>query len=385
MDYVLITALVILLCNLAGLAIVLVGSGKIRDLNDVPPLPSEKHPRVSIIVPACNEEDTIEPALRSLLNLAYSSLEIIVVNDRSTDRTGDIVAGLQQEFPQLEILTIHDLPPGWLGKSHALYLGAKRAGGDFLLFTDADIIFADSTLARAMTLMVNEKQDHLSLTFKNTAPGLLLNAMIIDAGLALFSLFRPWKVRDPGSKTFIGVGAFNLVRKSAYLAIGGHEPIRMHPIDDIMLGKLIKRNGFRQDFLAGHAFLSVSWYTSPGRMITGLMKNIFALYDFRVSRVVAALPVIAALAVLPPWGILLTSGAARLSFLLCTALRLLCAACGARYTGTTLKTVPFSLLTPYINIYIVICGMLQTLRKNGIVWRGTHYPLDQLKKNLPIL
>jgi glycosyltransferase involved in cell wall biosynthesis len=352
-----------------------------RKLGDIPPLPEHEQPHVSVIVPACNEQDTIEPALRSLLALDYAALEIIVINDRSTDRTGEVLRKIKTDHPRLHILEITELPEGWLGKNHALHQGAKVARGEYLLFTDADILFAKSTLARAMAVMIKEQQDHLALIFKNIAKGWLLNAMMVDAGGGLFFLFKPWKVSDPRSRHFIGVGAFNLIRQSVYRQIGGHEPVKMHPIDDIMLGKIIKQHGYRQECLSGYDFLTVRWYASPRKMIQGLMKNIFALYNFRVSLVLAAILMIGVITILPVWGALFATGPARLCFALAVVTRLASSAYGALHTGATLWIVPFSLLTSYINIYIILKGMVTTLHNRGIIWRGTYYPLDQLKKN----
>lgn len=383
--FLLVLTALILFANLYAMAVVILGARRMRSLAAIQPLAAAQQPRVSVIVPACNEEETIEPALRTLLALDYPTLELIVINDRSTDRTGEVLARLQQEHPRLRVHEITELPAGWLGKTHALHQGAQMAAGDYLLFTDADIHFEKTTLARAMTLMVAEGLDHLSLIFRNIAQGFLLNAMMADAGGGLFLLFRPWLARDPQRKNFMGVGAFNLVRRSAYLAVGGHGAVRMHPIDDIMLGKVIKQAGSRQDCLNGYDFLQVRWYGSPGEMIRGLMKNIFALFAFRVPLALTAVLLAGLLTVFPPWGALLLTGWPQLLCLLTVAVRLSSFAWGLRLTGSSWGTVPFALLTPYLNIYIILRGMLTTLAKGGIDWRGTHYPLADLRKNPPIL
>jgi glycosyltransferase involved in cell wall biosynthesis len=375
----------VFLFNLYAALDVLLGTARMRNLREIEPLPPARRPRVSIVVPACNEEETIRPALLSLLNLDYRPLEIIVVNDRSTDRTGEILAGMRQEYPQLVILDIWELPAGWLGKNHALQQGAETARGEYLLFTDADIHFAPSTLSRAMTLMVGEQIDHLSLIFRNVARGRLLNAMMIDAGAGLFFLLKPWKAPDPRSRRFSGVGAFNLLPRSVYFRVGGHERIKMHPIDDIMLGKIVKLSGYRQDCLSGYDFLQVRWYESPGKMIDGLMKNIFALYNFRVAYALAAVLLLCLTAILPFWGIFFLAGPARFFCLLAVTVRLYSSARGARLTGADPGVVPFSLLTPYLNVYIILRGMVTTLANRGIRWRGTRYPLEELRKNPPLL
>jgi len=386
-DILLILAALVLLFNLYAAIDIIAGTLQMRNLRDIKPLSAgeNKRPKVSIIVPACNEADTIEPALRTLLKLDYDPLEIIVINDRSTDRTGEVLSRLGQEDPRLIVHEVTELPAGWLGKNHALYRGAGLATGEFLLFTDADILFEPSTLTRAMSLMLREQLDHLALIFRNIARGLLLGAMVVDAGGGLFFLFKPWKVADPGSRNFVGVGAFNLVRKSVYEQIGGHTGIRMHPIDDIMLGKIIKQSGFRQECLTGYDSLTVHWYDSPAQMIQGLMKNIFALYNFRISYVFIGVAAILVMSVLPIWALFLTSGLTRILFLCAAATRLVSSAYGAWLTRTTFTVIPFFLVTPYITTYIILKGMLKTILNRGIDWRGTHYGLEELKKNPPIL
>jgi glycosyltransferase involved in cell wall biosynthesis len=374
-----------LVANLYAMAVVIPGTLRMRSLGEVEPLPPDRQPSVSVIVPACNEEATIAPALSALLALDYGPLELIVVNDRSTDSTGEVLARLQAAHPRLRVHAITELPAGWLGKSHALQQGAQLASGEFLLFTDADILFEPTTLARAMTLVDGEGLDHLCLIFRNIAKGHLLNAMMTDAGGGLLLLFKPWLAHEQRRRNFMGVGAFNLVRRASYLAIGGHGPVRMHPIDDIMLGKMLKQGGFRQDCLAAYDFLQVHWYDSPAKMIQGLMKNIFALFAFRAGLALAAVLGAALIAILPPWGALLCSGWPRVLFLLAVAVRLLTFAWGARLTGTSLAALPFALLTPYLNIYIILRGMVTTIAKGGIDWRGTHYPLAELRQSPPIL
>lgn len=361
------------------------GLRRLRNLNDIRPFSGPSRPRVSIIVPACNEEETIETAMLSLVNQDYGSFEIVVINDRSTDRTGSILEELASRYPRIRLLEVTELPAGWLGKNHALHCGARAASGDYLLFTDADVLFEKTTVARAMTIMVAERLDHLSLIFRNIAAGSLLNAMIQDAGAALFFLFKPWAVRNPRSGYFMGVGAFNLVKKNVYRRIGGHESIRMHPIDDIMLGKVIKQHGFRQDCLAGYDFVTVRWYETAGMMIDGLMKNVFALYNFRVTWVLAGIVLIFVMTIFPVWGIFLADGYARLLFLATVLVRGIAFVRGSVMLDNGIRPFPWSLVTPYINIFIMIKATMMTLKNKGIDWRGTHYPLEQLRDNMPIL
>ena len=240
-----------------------IGLKKMRQLGDIDSELSDAvtAPMVSVIVPACNEEEHIEQALEALLEQDYPNLEIIVVNDRSTDNTGQVLQGLKTRHPRLTVNEINDLPGGWMGKSHALTAGAALAKGTYLIFTDADVMMEHTAISRAVQYVCKNKLDHLTLIFKNITGGMLLNCLILDAGMGLLLLFRPWAARNKGSRAFVGIGAFNMVKKTVYEAIGGHEHLKMHPIDDMMLGKLIKTNGFRQECLLAHDYIRVPWYS----------------------------------------------------------------------------------------------------------------------------
>ena len=145
------------------------GMRKMITLDNVPPLQQENVPKVSVIIPACNEAATIEPALKSILAMDYADLEVIAVNDRSIDRTGAILEQMQKQYPDLQIYDISELPEGWIGKNHALQYGAERARGEYLLFFFFFIIMEKSSLARAIHHMLENKLDNKSMFFKSIA------------------------------------------------------------------------------------------------------------------------------------------------------------------------------------------------------------------------
>ena len=357
-----------------------IGSRRLGSLGDIAPTTATDAPLVSIIVPACNEAETIAPALATLLAQKYANLEIVVVNDRSTDATGEILREMQRRHPGLIILDIHELPAGWLGKHHALHCGAALAKGEILLFTDADIHMAPDTVARAVHRLEQAGLDHLCLIFKNKAKGWLLNSLILDAGGGLFLLFKPWLAGNPKNKRFMGVGAFNMVRRWAYEQVGGHAAIKTHPIDDLMLGKIIKEAGLHQECLSGYDFVTVSWYHSIGAMIDGLMKNIFALANFNTALAVGGAAGISLLTILPFWGVLLGHGPARFFFALTVLLRLAFFSQAARHSGLSPWLAPAAMITPYITVYTILKATFTTLKNNSISWRGSHYSLDELRR-----
>ena len=357
------------------------GNRSVKFLKDLPPPATSPSRKVSIIIPARNEERNVKEALTSVLGQEYENLEIIVVDDRSTDRTGAILDGMARAYPTLRILNLKELPSGWLGKNYALFCGAQEASGDLMLFTDADVVMHPTTVGRAVGYMREHQLDHLAVAPDVRMPGVLLQLFMGAFGI-FFSLYaRPWKARDPKSGWYIGIGAFNLVRRDVYRAVGTHQRIAMRPDDDIKLGKLIKRAGCRQEFLFGTQLMHVEWYASVRELVDGLTKNAFAGLDYRVSAIVGASVAQFLTNVWPFLGIFLAQGSARaVNAFVVLAILILCRD-GARFlTVPPWHGVAFPAAT-LLFIYILWRSMLTTLLHGGIVWRGTRYPLADLRAN----
>jgi glycosyltransferase involved in cell wall biosynthesis len=386
MSLLLLLALSIFLLHLLTLADIGRGLLRMGQLRNIIPLPRETAPRVSIIVPACNEAKTIGPALKTLLAQDYQNIEVIVVNDRSTDATGDVLLEVQQQSVKpFVIITVDELPTGWLGKSYALQKGAEQTSGEILLFTDADIEMERTTISRAVTAMESYGVDHLSLIFQTIGGNWLLNGMILDAASGLLAMFKPWKVQEAESRHFIGVGAFNMVRASAYQSCSGHSTIRMHPIDDIMLGKIIKEHGFRQICLLGYRMVTVRWYGTASEMIEGLMKNVFSVFHYRLWLAVLVIALIGLLTILPVVGLVLCSGWVKIVFGAAVAIRLGAFALGAVFYQMPFTTMFGGLVSPWVSIYIIGRATYLTLKRKGIIWRGTYYSLRELRRSRPLL
>lgn len=357
------------------------GSRRLRFLRDVkaelPPAP----PRVSVIAAARNEARHLREALGSLLALDYPDLEFIVVDDRSEDGTGAILEELAGEDGRLRVLHVDALPPGWLGKNHALWSGSRVATGDLLLFTDADIVMDSSALARAVALLEGEGLDHLAVSPEVRMPGLLLEIFGASFGL-FFSLFaRPWKARDPRSAAHIGIGAFNLVRAEAYRRVGGHETIRLRPDDDLKLGKILKKGGFRQDLAYGTGLLRVEWYASVGEAVRGLEKNAFSGTDYSIPRTLGGIAFILAGCVWPCVALFAAGGSARWLYAAVVAGIALLFADGARVTGSRRICALGFPVGAALFAFILLRTMALNLARGGIEWRGTFYPLSELRKN----
>ncbi|WP_261178408.1 glycosyltransferase family 2 protein [Anaerobacillus sp. CMMVII] len=253
-----------------------IGMKKLDSLADVQPISYLGNPLVSIVVAAKNEAEHIEGSLRSQLKQTYKNIEWIVVNDRSTDQTAELIENLAKIDNRVKPIHITTLPNGWLGKNHALYQGYLKANGKYLLFTDGDVYFKEDTIEKSLTYFIDNNIDHLTLTPDMSVKPFWAKAFVTFF-LFGFSYFkRPWKANDDKSKVAIGIGAFNLLSREAYEAVGTHQNIAMRPDDDLMLGVSIKKMGRKQRIVKGQSHLDVEWYPSLREAIIGLEKNTFA-------------------------------------------------------------------------------------------------------------
>jgi len=369
------TLLVFALWIYAGLHI-----KKLREL----PLPEADAPlpRVSLVAPARNEERNIEQAVRSLIKLDYPDLQITLVNDRSTDSTGQILDRLAREFPQLNVVHLTELPAGWLGKNHAMQFGTERSDGEWILFTDADVIFEPTTLKRAIRYAQENQVDHLAATPDTKMPSWILRSFVVTFAMNFVLFVRAWGIRNPKSTAHVGIGAFNLIRREVFEKIEGFRPIKMRPDDDLKLGKLVKLNGFRQDLVSGaDEMIIVHWYGSVWEMVRGLEKNMYAVVDYNLP---AALFISGSMLLLNIWpylAIFLTTGWARWLYIADVIALTLVLMSSARETRNSYSTALGFPLTVLLMIFIQWRCIFLTYWKNGIQWRDTHYSLAELRAN----
>jgi hypothetical protein len=304
------------------------------------------------------------------------------VNDRSCDRTGEIMDRLAAGDARLRVLHIADLPAGWLGKTHALWRAAQQTQGEWLLFTDADVSFRPDALRRALAYAQQERADHLVLI-----PTPLLHSVGERMLLAFFqSLFffghRPWKVADPKARDHMGVGAFNLVRRSAYEGIGTHQALRMDVLDDMKLGKLVKQKGFAQRNVVGRGLVTLHWGRGAMGVVGNLTKNMFALMLYRWPRTLGAAFLLLLLNLGPFAGALLAPGWSRIGYGVAVAAIAVLYSGIARHLGISRL---YFLLHPAAGLlftYTLLRSALHVARNGGVVWRGTRYSLEELKKGL---
>jgi glycosyltransferase involved in cell wall biosynthesis len=343
-------------------------------------------PSMTVIVPARNEAETIGPSLRSLLATeGLAALQIVAVDDRSTDQTGAVMEALAQVErdavrQMLQVLHVTELPPGWLGKTHAMSVGAQQATGEWLLFTDADVVFHPHALRRALAFATWSRADHMVLL-----PTLLMRSWgerMMISFLQVLSIWavRPWRVPDPDAKRdSVGVGAFNMIRREAYDGMGGWKSLRMQVLEDLTLGRQVKQQGYAQRVALGVDMVNVRWASGAFGVVNNLTKNLFALFRFRPEVVFAVACGISLFTLFPLLACLAGPSLWWPTGLMLIALLLAYEMTGKYQHFSAAQMLLFPAATVLL-LYAMLRSMLLAIRRGGILWRGTFYSLRDLRK-----
>jgi cellulose synthase/poly-beta-1,6-N-acetylglucosamine synthase-like glycosyltransferase len=356
--------------------------GAMRKLEAEPTTePPSGWPTLAILFAGRNEEAVVESAARSMVALDYPRFEVVAVDDRSTDATGAILDRLSDELPHLRVVHITELPTDWLGKCHALQTAADAATANWLLFTDADVIYEPSALRRAVALAERESLDHLTL-----APDTVTETFGERTFMAMFCLMfaittPPWSVADRRRRAAMGVGAFNLVRADTFRAVGGFGRIRLSIDDDMKLGKLLKWCGYRTLAVLGTRCVSVRWQSGLWNMIRGIEKNFFAALDFRPELVLTGSSVMIAIGIMPHIGLFVGPWWTRLLCALgiAAAARLLTDWAPARVRWYHVLALPFGAAAL---LFALWRSTWLTLNRQGVSWRDSFYPLALLRSHV---
>jgi hypothetical protein len=338
-------------------------------------------PRLTIVIPACNEAETIEAAIVTVLRQDYPELEVVLIDDRSTDGTGAIIDRVAAADGRVRAVHISELPEGWLGKVHALARGVERAAGQWLLFTDADVHLAPGALRRAVAFVEQRGADHLAVM-----PDIWYTSLVLDATLASFLRIFPvgtrcWAIEDPDSGAFIGIGAFNLVRRQALERTAGFEWLRLEVADDLGLGMMLKRSGARSCLVNGTDLVGLHWYRNLGEVARGVEKayaSVAGCNPLRMLGVCATLvglewaPIVALLPLGVPglfWAGLLMAVAAVASTVIMH-----------RWVRHRLLPGLLSPLGALLGAMLFLRAGWLGFRRGGVMWRGTLYPSRLLRE-----
>ena len=337
-------------------------------------------PSITVIVPARNEAADIAATLHSLLSQDYP-LQIIAVDDRSTDDTGTIMDSIAaQHSEKLRALHIAQLPSGWLGKTHAMALAARQAPTDYLLFTDGDVLFHPTAIRLALANAVATHADHLV-----TVPTTIIKRWDEAAILGFFQLFslwaaRPWRIANPDAKRdAIGIGAFSLLRREAYLQIGGFESLRMEIIEDLGLGRRIKHAGLAQRIAFGRGLVSLHWASGVNGLINVMTKNLWAAFRYHISLALLGCLWLFTFCIAPALGLFFspTRVPAIVTLLaVIYAYRLL-----SRTSNISAWNAFLMPIGALVFVVALVRSALVTMKQGGVIWRGTFYSLDELRKN----
>ena len=307
-------------------------------------------------------------------------MEIIAVDDRSQDGTSRILDDFAAAHARFRAVHVAELPAGWLGKPHALQRAYEVSTGEWLVFTDADVRFKADVLRRAVRLVKERKLDHLTLLCDVEMAGFWEKVLITFFGLAFQLATDPQRVGNPRSSTYVGVGAFQMLRRDAYKAAGMHRRLAMEVVDDMKLAKIVKQAGFRMGVGVAQDFVVVRWHAGAGNLIRGVTKNAFAGAGFNLWQVGASVTGLLLFNVAPFLALPFTHGWMRVLAAVACAIALIFH--GA--VGVVMRVSPFYAFThplgAVVFIYMLLRSTVVTLRQGGIVWRGTFYDLEDLKR-----
>ena len=330
-----------------------------------------------MVIAARDEEARIEQTIRHLTAQREVEAEFIVVDDRSTDRTGEILRRLANGDARLHVKRVESLPEGWLGKCHACHAGASAATGDWILFTDADCWIEPDVIVRAIRLAERDGVDHVTLS-----PGVVIESPWARAWHLLFLIsLSNWfsGVNRDRPRAYIGVGAFNLVRAAAYRQCGGYEALRLTVVDDLKLGLLLRRAGSRSRAFLGVDDVECHWGATVWGMVKIMEKNYFAALNYRTGLALAGSVFVMAIFAILVLG-LATGTVAGFAAAVSPLSLILPGAVLARRVGWAW---PCAVCVPFMGpvfLYALLNSTYVALRQGGIRWRETFYPLAALRK-----
>jgi hypothetical protein len=352
----------------------------LADLPADPPL--DGWPSLAVVFAARDEAEMVDAAARSMLAQDYPGLEVIAIDDRSTDGTGAILDAIAQGGDRLRVVHVDQLPGGWLGKTHALQLASDATEARWVLFTDGDVILAPGALKKAVAFAEGQGVDHLTVGPEVTTESVSERLFVTQFGL-WFSMGASFdRVADMRSKAHAGIGAFNLVRLQAFRDIGGFRNLALSVDDDKRLAQALKYAGYRPRFVLGRGAVSVRWQVGLRGMIRGLEKNFFAVTGFHLAKAVAGGLFLASVGIAPFLGLFLGPAWARIVCGLGVAAIAATLGASSRQSGITWY---YAFAMPFASIAILIAlgrSVVLTLVRDGVRWRGHHYPLTDLKRHV---
>lgn len=348
-------------------------------------------PLVSVLVPAKDEEETIENCIKSLQDQNYLNVEILVVDDRSNDNTANIVRNIAVQDSRVKLISVKSLPEGWTGKTHALHLGQKHARGKWLYYVDADTTQHPNALSVLLNDAIEHDVDMESVIPRLEGKSFWENVIQPVAGIFLMLLYPLSRVNNPACKDYgFANGQFILIRRKAYNKIGGHEAVRDKFVEDIQLGRHVRQAGLNLRVAMAPELMSVRMYSSMKQILSGWTRIFYSAVDAQPKKLYALSALLAAFSVLP-YAIMTVFGTAMLlgnfstyvtlSFGLAVIHEIGQMAVYARVYLKTCSSMRFLLFRIFaVGVMMQIFGRtIRTCRTHHVVWRGTQYS-SELKR-----
>ena len=358
------------------------GALRLPRLKDCAPAGDAECPRISLIFAARDEEEKLPAALATLTALDYPSLEIIAVDDRSQDSTRKILNEFARVDKRARVVHVDELPGGWLGKPHALQKAYEASTGEWLLFTDADVRFAPDVLRHAANLVKDGAVDHLTLLGDVEMHGFWETTLLTFFGMAFHLATDPSRVGNPHSRAYVGVGAFQMVKRAAYETAGMHRRLAMEVVDDMKLGKIVKQAGLRSCVAMAQDAVVVRWHDGVGNIVRGVTKNFFASSGYNLAVAILSAAAVFLANVAPFVALFAAHGWTRIFAAIAVAIAV------GFHVGVSIevRVSPLYALTHPVGAvlfcYMLLRSTVVTLWQGGVTWRGTFYPLEELRRGV---
>ena len=389
--------LVAILIGVSATWIVLIKS-MLRTFNESPFLDKfekKEHmkPKVSIILPARNEEKFIEKCLNSLVEQDYDNYEIIAINDSSNDSTGDIIKKYSEKSPKVIFVDAKPKPDGWMGKNWACMEGYRVASGDLLLFTDADTIHTSSVISLAVSHLLSLELDALTVIPRMLCLDRITKITLPMISTFLHTRFSALRVNDTSKGTGYFFGSFFIIKKSTYDSVGTHEGVKGELVEDGALGRKVKESNFKMRMVRGEHLIDAVWARDSFTLWNALKRLMIPLYLQNAKIAVASFFGVLFLLFMPfpilGYSIIFSSDSSLVLFVIS------CIASSLVYLGGIFDAVKgldlklrYSLFVP-VGSLIVVCGFLagliQAKSKTAVAWRGrTYHMKGQIQKSINV-
>jgi len=351
------------------------------------------NPKVSVILPARNEEKFIEKCLNSLVTQDYDNYEVIAINDSSKDSTGDIIKKYSEKFPKVIFVDAKPKPDGWMGKNWACMEGYKKASGDLLLFTDADTTHTNSVISLAVSHLLSLKLDALTVIPRMLCLDRITKITLPMISTFLHTRFSALRVNDTSKNTGYFFGSFFIMKKSTYDSVGTHESVKGELVEDGALGKKVKESDFKMRMVRGEHLVDAVWARDASTLWNALKRLMIPLYLQNAKIAVASFFGVLFLLFMPfpilGYSIIFSSDSSLVLFVIS------CIASSLVYLGGMLDAVKgldlklrYSLFAPVGSFIVVsgfLAGLIQAKSKTAVSWRGRTYQMKgQIQKSINV-